>query len=244
MPEHKRLSIGVLIIGSLYWDDRRQPWRSARLNMGESYTVSIRIRYGRRSQGRDDTYTMVFSEQAGEGRAKIVRCYRDIVNPPDLDVETNELWAAERNISSDGLIASDWGCVVLLCNPASAVPAELTDAWAMRVGAIRGYGRIPRVSEEATPVSDRGLLQMPWPVIVGTTDSVPLDLLIATANHPSLIGNPKSYPTPGTVAAAWLAENALKNNRVEYFRKNVANGISTFEDDDIEALLGSSNRKT
>jgi len=30
---------------------------------------------------------------------------------------------------------------------------------------------------------------------------------------------------------------ALRNNRVEYFQKNVANGIKTFEDETIRGLL-------
>lgn len=237
MPERKSLRIGVLIIGSLYWDERRQAWRKSRLNTGESYTVPLRIRYGRLSTGRDHTYTMVFSGQAGEGRAKIVRCCQDIKNPGELDVEANELWAAERNVKADGSIASDWGCVALLCNPASKVSAEFTDAWAARVRAISGYGRIPHSPGEATPVTAKGLLQMPWPVIAGTTDRVPLDLLIATANHPSLAGEPKSYPAPKTIADAWLAKKAAENDRVSYFRNNVANGISSFEDADIAALL-------
>jgi serine/threonine protein kinase len=35
-------------------------------------------------------------------------------NPGDLDVEANELWAAERNVRADGSVASNWGCVALL----------------------------------------------------------------------------------------------------------------------------------
>jgi len=242
MPERKPLSIGVLIIGSLYWDERRQTWREARLNMGESFNVPMRIRYGRLSTGRDNTYTMVFSGQAGEGQAKVVRCRQDIVNAADLDVETNELWAAERNMKADGSIASDWGCVALLCNPASKVPAAFTDAWAARVRAVSGYGGIPHVPGEETPVSAAGLLKVPWPVVAGTNGSVPLDLLIATANHPTLAGDPKSYPSPKMIADAWLTKEAVKNDRVAYFRNNVANGINTFEDADIAALLDGAHR--
>src|SRR5580692_12520499 len=53
------LSIGVLIIGSLYWDPRRQGWRDSRLDVDNVFNVHAPIRYGRRSTGRGHTYTMV-----------------------------------------------------------------------------------------------------------------------------------------------------------------------------------------
>jgi hypothetical protein len=65
MPDRKPLSIGVLTIGSLYWDERRKAWRDSRLNLGDSWNVPMRIRYGRLSTGRDNSYTMVFSGAAG-----------------------------------------------------------------------------------------------------------------------------------------------------------------------------------
>ena len=44
------LSVGVLIIGSLYWDlaSDRKEWRASRLNAGGARTVRAPIRYGRR----------------------------------------------------------------------------------------------------------------------------------------------------------------------------------------------------
>jgi hypothetical protein len=59
---------------------------------------------------------------------------------------------------------------------------------------------------------------------------VGLDLLLATANQPTLTGTPASYPAPAEIAAA-------PSDRVEYFRNNVRAGIRTFEDARIEAML-------
>jgi len=226
-----RLRIGVLIIGSLYWDERREEWRRSRLTMREVYDVRARIRYGRRSIGRDDTYTMVFSEKAAEGQVKVVRCQHDISTPADLNVEAEELWGAERNASPDGSIASNWGCVALACNGSRPIPAEVAREWANRARGQSCYGTIPHIVGEGSAVSYEGILQIARPVIVATGEPVPIDLLIATANKPTLTGEPLSYATPEAIAAAWRSGPAVRNDRVKYFRNNLAHGISTFEDD-------------
>lgn len=54
------LSMGVLIIGSLYWrEGGRDRWRRWRLDMTSKWLVRAPIRYGRRSL--NNTFTMVFS---------------------------------------------------------------------------------------------------------------------------------------------------------------------------------------
>jgi hypothetical protein len=205
--------------------------------MNEVYDVRARIRYGRRSAGRDDTYTMVFSEQAAEGRAKVVRCRCDVSTPADLFIEAEYLWAAERNVAPNGSLASDWGCVALLCNPDRTTAQDLASGWVRRVSAEPGYCNIPHASGERAPVSAEGLLQISWPVMAGSSEPVPLDLLIATANHPTLVGDSRSYPTPKMIATEWRTRKAVENNRVEYFQKNVDHGIRTFEDDAIAESL-------
>jgi hypothetical protein len=39
------LNAGVLIIGSLLWDEKRQAWRKARLDMNAVQTVTAPMRY-------------------------------------------------------------------------------------------------------------------------------------------------------------------------------------------------------
>ena len=74
------LNAGILIIGSLLWDDERRAWRDARLEMGLAETVMAPIRYGRLSgKRRGHTYTMVFSRLCQAGQAKVVRCSHTVV---------------------------------------------------------------------------------------------------------------------------------------------------------------------
>ncbi len=232
-----RLRIGVLIIGSLYWDDRRETWRRARLQMREVYDVRACIRYGRLSTGRDSTYTMVFSQEAAAGQAKVVRYQRDVATPADLNLEAEELWGAESNGPPDGSTASDWGCVALVCNGSRAIPEEISSAWTSRVRRQPCYGCMPHTASERSAVSRQGFLEIEWPVVAATGAPVPLDLLIATANKPTLSGEPLSYPTPQAIAAAWRRPTALRNDRVAYFQRNVAHGICTFEDARISESL-------
>ncbi len=54
---------GVIIIGSLLWDNKisRQEWRKNDLYNRNRFKVNVPIRYGRCSDTRNNTYTMIFS---------------------------------------------------------------------------------------------------------------------------------------------------------------------------------------
>src|SRR5205823_8142389 len=58
------LRVGILVIGSLLWDidSERVDWRHKRLDVNRSRKVLAPIRYGRLSQSRSDTFTMVISK--------------------------------------------------------------------------------------------------------------------------------------------------------------------------------------
>lgn len=231
-----KLKIGILIIGSLYWDPDRQPWRDSRLLMDQPFVVRAPIRYGRLSEKRSYTYTMVFSPSCEYGHALVVQCQRDVVTAPDLITEAEQLWAAERLGKPNGRICTTWGSVGLLCHPERAIPQELLDAWAAHVSCDQEYGHIPQAAGEDAVVSDHGMLQIPWPTLIDGNQPVAMDLLLATATHPSLTGELNSYPKAQTIADAWLTDT---HENVKYFRNNVKAGIRTFEDDAIAARLGS-----
>ena len=112
------LNAGILIIGSLLWDERRGPWRDARLDMTSAQTATAPIRYGRLSESRGNTYTMVFSRLCTAGHAKVLRCTRSVSTPAELIDEAEALWKAEQPSADPGRIAVNWGCVALLSNPA------------------------------------------------------------------------------------------------------------------------------
>lgn len=228
------LSVGVLIIGSLYWEPDRQAWRNDRLCMDAVLDVRAPIRYGRISEKRGNTYTMVFSRGCAPGQAMVVPCRNGIRMPEDLVIEADHLWAAERKQSRNGRISAAWGCVTLLANPHREIPKHIFTGWSNRVHSARPYGDICQALGEGELINQDGLLQVPWPTLVVNNNPVALDLLLATATQPSLTGNPPGYPTPQSIAERWRNDGA---DNVRYFRNNVECGIRTFEDDAIRAHL-------
>ena len=132
------LSIGVLMIGSLYWDEVRARWRGDRFERDVEFLVEAPIRYGRLSSS--GTYTMVFSPSVPQmGTARVLKCVRSIEDPNDLINEAEHLWAAERRQKRrDGAIMSTWGCVALLASPIRTIPHELLEAWLSESHEIHG----------------------------------------------------------------------------------------------------------
>src|SRR2546422_3286684 len=179
------LSIGVLMIGSLYWDEVRARWRGDRFEKDVEFSVEAPIRYGRLSSS--GTYTMVFSPSVPQmGTAIVLKCVRSIEDPMDLIDEAEYLWAAERRQEQrERTIMSTWGCVALLVSPIRTIPHDLLEAWAERVSRDPQYGQFQRSPLEGPIVDARGILQIEWPQLLESSDPVPLDLLLATANEPS-----------------------------------------------------------
>lgn len=223
------LTVGVLIIGSLYWrPEGRDRWRRWRLDRDHKWLVKAPIRYGRRSQNQ--TYTMIFSSELQEdqfGQAVVVQCQRDVASAPDLIREAEWLWSAEDNnvpslccSSPKQSISATWGCVALLGNPRSEIPQNLLAEWAKHVtGHYTG--------NERRLVDDRGMLRIPWPKLSSDGGPVPMDLLLATSND-----RDSTYPTVREIAEAWN-----QRPEVDYFRSNRKHEIETFQDQAIRALL-------
>jgi hypothetical protein len=229
------LSIGILIIGSLYWEDDevRRAWH-ARLRQEDAVDVSAPIRYGKISETRGNVYTMVFARGCAPGQAKAVPCRNEIRTANDLVEEAEHLWTAERTKPPNGRISANWGCVALMANPHRAIPAELLDGWTARVRRARPYGNIRQAPGEGELVNEHGMLQIAWPECTAGKGPLALDLLLATATQPDLTRDPPWYPTPQMIAARWRADTA---GNVRYFRNNIRDGMRTFEDDAIAAAL-------
>src|SRR5690349_15605318 len=87
----------VMIIGSLLWDEspQRVAWRQSRLRANEAIPIEVPLRYGRTSQSRGNTMTMVIDPTAPQGRALLVP-FRNVVSDiASLSLEARSLWAAE-----------------------------------------------------------------------------------------------------------------------------------------------------
>lgn len=232
-------TVGVLIIGSLFWSDacHRQMWRRDRLDQYRGRYVSAPIRYGRWSTTRK-SYTMVFStnlDREGEyGRAIVVPCRRRVESAADVVDEAVHLWTAEtpdgKNPKCRVSAPEGWGCVGLLPNPHRPLPAALRAGWTQRVSNEPSYGQLSAADNEKAAVDETGLLTIPWPE---SEDGLGLDVdvLLATATNPTIVEG--RYPTTQEIAEAW---NGSPGN-VEYFYKNRTHGITTFEDAAIEADL-------
>jgi hypothetical protein len=229
------LNAGVLIIGSLYWDDKpiREAWRQSRLRSDLEFNVRVPIRYGRKSLKRGKTYSIVFSPQCELGQAKVIACRNPLSSVDDLVTETEELWAAESSATGPKQkIAADWGCIVLLTRPTANIPQPFLDGWAKRTQQEDSYG-ITR-SSAIEVIVNRGLLNIAWPILVADGSPVPLDLLFATATQPTLEGNPPTYPDAKTIAEAWKRD---REGNGKYFLSNRQHGICTFQDQAITEFL-------
>jgi hypothetical protein len=234
------LIAGVLVIGSLLWDERRRSWREARLDATSTQTVIAPIRYGRLSESRGNTYTMVFSRSCKVGHAKVLRCKGAVSTPTDLIAEAEALWKAEYPRAHPGRIATDWGCVALMSNPERTIPGDLLRAWAARVGREPNYGRVSQRPDEGDLVGEDGLLRVDWPQLVEGGASVDADLLLVTANDPRINETSPDYPFVEKLADAW---NAAESRHADYFWMNAESGVRTFQDDEIRARLRPRERR-
>lgn len=229
-----QLKLGILAIGSLYWDasPARQKWRESLTD--ERVYVSAHIRYGRKSSSRGDTYTMVFSSSAGPGQARVLSA-RPVNSPEDLIGQAVSLWTAEKNgTTQNRSISAKWGCVVLCRNPKRRLPESFLNAWLEKIQTERSnYSAFTVAQGECNLVTHQGMLDIAWPVDANGSE-LDFDMLLATANYPFAPGNLQPYPSPKQVADAWLASPQHAN----YFHSNRQHGIFTFQDREIARFLG------
>lgn len=233
---------GVLIAGSLIWDEHplRVKWRTRRLRVERRTTIPAPLRYGRCSSSRSDTYTMVFSPECvddglGTGTALAVPFALKPESVGDVVCEATELWRVECKSDSEGrgVISAGWGSVGLVMRPGLPDRVELESAWAAAVQRSPRYGNLAEPDGEARAVDRRtGLAGFPWTVLGQEADNN-FDVLLFTATRASL-SEEGSYPTPEVVAEAWQAAPL----EAKYFKRNRDWGITTLQDDDIEAILG------
>jgi hypothetical protein len=232
------LSIGILIIGSLYWDDEgRENWRQWRLKDDRKWLVSVPIRYGRISSKRDCTYTMIFSRLAPEnfGRAIVIECQRPVKSVDDLMDEARWLWSAERgdvpknqSVPLPSATSADWGRVALLARPSGCIAPNSSRAPESDRRVVSEYWTKHAGSGDVELlVTDEGCLDLDWPEHADGSGPVTLDLLLATTNRPN-----DRDPTAKTIADAWN-----QRGHRNYFDENRTAGIGTFQDPEILRYL-------
>jgi hypothetical protein len=228
------LNGGVLIIGSLLWDPQREDWRNKYLKIEDKINVPAPVRYGRVSQTRNCTFTMLFSNECNHSKEKMGKAFfvpfkENPINFSQLKIQTTELIKAERNKSNiEDRLYWDWGALAIAVNPKNSKVDKLLQSWSKCYG--NGFNPDKYKVGTETPVLDKnGILSFTW-----TNELENYDFLIATATKP----NVERYPTAENVA-----DRIIVNEYSEYFDKNTALGITTFQDNEITEIIHSKYRK-
>lgn len=229
---------GVLIIGSLLWDNKknRKKWRENDLCLENQFKVYIPIRYGRYSCKRK-IYTMVFSNNCylkryGLGTGWVLPIKTKINLFIELKGEAKKMGEAE---GFNNGFSSDWGSVALLLNPNKIIDVSIKEEWGKFMS--NKIPRPPLSVSEKFPIDFNGFLTIRWPEEVIQENNIEkYDFLIATVTNPRLINN--RYPTVYKIA------NAMeKVNDYLYFEKNREHKITTFQDEKILNVIFETKRK-
>ena len=226
-------SVGILIIGSLFWQEKehRESWRRARLNLERKIPVRAPIRYGRKSCSHGNTYTMVFSNELSTERygwALVVPCLNSATSADELVIEGKALWAAEQSDEKKpGPLSDIWGAVGLLTKSGCPQIDAIEKDWSQYIKDKKEdrYKKFPSKKGEEAAVNSDGILTIPWPCMESGDPVEDVDFLLATATVPTL-NSDRSYASPGAIALAW--KKAPKEQR--YFDENRRAGITTADD--------------
>jgi hypothetical protein len=207
---------GILIIGSLLWDDgksgERAKWREARLDASAMTHVRVPVYYGRKAATRGGTYTMAFRTGESSAQGVVMPSSTNIKTVGDLVAEACALWLAEDANAKSGTLHKSWGCVGALFRRGIATQ-QLAAGW------VAHFRKV--VAQPVSVVNADGLLEIDWPV---TLEGSPIDfdIILATATRPEDVG-----PAIHAVADAWVGQD---DGRESYFLNNVKHGIRTPDD--------------
>lgn len=219
---------GAIIIGSLFWENKpkRIKWRQVYLETTDNkIPVNVRIRYGRKSSTRQDTFTMIISNHPNTefGTAYILPFKEKIKNARNLESQAFAMAGAEGLWKkSEPSLNKSWGTVGLLINPKLEESRNLEiikERWTKIYSEYNFNPSDYTIEKEPEMIDKNGFLKIEW-----TDEMNEFDFLIATLTVPY----PKSL-----LAEKIIAEKINKTGYDEYFMNNYKNGIRTFQDDEI-----------
>ena len=222
------LSGGLLVIGSLLWDEHetRVSLRDEVLNMQNASIVPAPIRYGKFSNNRQ-TYTMVVSsfckDESRIGKGILVPFKSGINNAKELTEVSNKIIVAEHKKPVPFTRFNwGWGCLAFLPNPNKAGKiniSQLKEFWRTKIGnGFRTSDYI--ITNEEELLTQQGELLLDW-----KKEYSDLDFLVITATKPTV-----PSPTIQLLGAVYA-----KND--EYFAGNRKAGIVTYQDNDINEQI-------
>src|SRR5690606_17610449 len=214
---------GTIIIGSLLWDKTpiRHKWRTLCLNEISTKTpVKVKIRYGRQSQSRQNTYSMIFSNHPTTeyGQAYILGFKEIIKNARILESQAFALASAEGLWEDKPSLNKAWGTVGLLVNPnidskdkagADIIKKRWTEIYQNYTNIFKSTKYC--IDNEPPVIDANGFLNIDW-----TEEMNDYDFLIATPVVPNI---------KKALTAKEIADKMNENNYFEYFDNNIANDI-------------------
>lgn len=227
MTEKLNLKGGILIIGSLYWDLNRENWRETSLNKDLTYTP-VPIRYGRRSNSRKNTFTMIFSEHCKDklgqgiivGFNKHIHSFNDIYLQAQAAAKAEGIWKeTNKNLNSN------WGAIVILLNPNldNNIREYILSEWVKNYSLGEFNPEIFKERNKECIISNKAVLNITWEKQMDD-----YDILLSTVTRP----DPKTL-----ITAKDIADSFLQNNYTEYFYNNRQSQIFTYQDLEIEKNL-------
>jgi len=268
--QENKIKGGVITMGSLFWENGRNclkdkneldskgkiksvelakyriEWRNENLVITDAKQIQLPIRYGKQSDTRKKTYTMVFSREYLNKK-----CFGQIIPFKDeidfqkngtLEEQARKMAQAEgiKDRNDNVFLVLDWCAMALWIDSTSIHAPYLRKEWLSIVNPPNNYFRNKRntitnapsnAERNATDYSghnDAVLLNNDFELI-----DVPIkckfDFLLLTYTKPNI-----SYPNAKTIADAINDKNSRYNS---YLRRNIGNGIVTVDDEEIKSHL-------
>lgn len=229
----QKLRCGILIIGSLYWQDDLKPgdrirkkWRQKYLSMNKAIDVKVPIRYGRLSGNEEQgdlTYTMIIDNSLPKdryGTAKAVPIIEETITFSELFDFVRATSKAEGGNSATFIKGKKkpWCVCGLLINPSldDELKFQLLNEWKKKLMENReGYESF-KSNTRAFSMDEYGRILFHWPENLKS-----FDVLIATSTEA------KSAKEISSKEIAKYTRNR------PYFHPNRECGIVTYQDDSI-----------
>jgi len=234
MEKEKTYKAGVLIIGSLFWDNTngRRPWRE--LFFGENFhqhavKVPVPIRYGRYSTSRECPTMILSSSYHKEGKLGqgiFLPFQNQKQKVEDIICSAKALSEAEGNANNRFIKGGreKWCVITYLSNPALAEAKQITNfsekfqaQYDPALASIQDQFKCN--CESQAVFNEIGSLVIDWPENLND-----FDLILATQTKPT------DCFSPASMAASFF-------KKPEYFLKNRLNQIYTVDDDLILSEL-------
>ena len=244
--EQKKIKGGVIIIGSLRWENeknaiqnkdskelakKREEWRNSYLNFKKEKAIPLPIGYGRSSSSRNCTYTMVFSNEyldlrMGQG---LLIPYKDDIDFSDVEIFKKhccELAIIEGICKKDETtFRKKWGCIGIFINKKSDKKQVVSNFW--------GQFRILDNNYKKTPndlsFENNSLIDNDYSFIESVVIDTDLDFLLFTYIQPQHRNAEfKRIPT-----ANEIAEEIIRSGYKIYFEENTKHQIKTTHDEEI-----------